>query len=224
MSKMKKVLIVLCVLMLGGVAAYAMSDVYVSGVWRYKMTVTVETPEGEISGSAVREISNSASSIKIIDLPEAGNPAKERGEAVVVDLGHRGILFALISSASDYELYEAFPYSNGGGGETTVGGIKHFNALKLGMKAALKKNIPKMVTFTDMKDPKSVVLVRGGKFNPETQKSEFVDDFEKFFGAGVRLKSVTVEITDEPVTWGIEKYLGKRCAVGPYEFKKGKTE
>ena len=45
--------------------AFAMSDLYVSGTWRYRITVEVETPEGLKSGSAVREAWASASSIRI---------------------------------------------------------------------------------------------------------------------------------------------------------------
>lgn len=29
------------------------------------------------------------------------------------------------------------------------------------------------------------------------------DHFEELFGEGVKLKSITLEITDEPVTWGV---------------------
>ena len=41
------------------------------------------------------------------------------------------------------------------------------------------------------------------------------------FGIGVTLKDVTIEMTDEDVTWGMEKYLGKRQMIGPYLFVKG---
>ena len=58
------------------------------------MTITVDTPEGVKTGSAVHEISNSKG---LFGFPDAGNPADIEGEAVVVDLGERGVLFALIS-------------------------------------------------------------------------------------------------------------------------------
>jgi len=60
------------------IAVVAMDDSYVSGTWRYKMTVVVETPEGIKSGSAVREVSNSTPWLGL-DLPEAGNPAEVSG-------------------------------------------------------------------------------------------------------------------------------------------------
>lgn len=44
--------------------------------WRYKMTVSVETPEGIVTGSAVRQMGNdTAGSV----LPEVGNTADVRG-------------------------------------------------------------------------------------------------------------------------------------------------
>jgi hypothetical protein len=39
-------------------------------------------------------------------------------------------------------------------------------------------------------------------------------DFGGAFGAGVNLKTVTIEITSDPVTWGIEKYLPWVSTVG----------
>ncbi|MEK7802217.1 MAG: hypothetical protein AAB276_07170 [Pseudomonadota bacterium] len=62
--------------------AFAMGDKVETYSWRYKMTVTVDTPEGEVSGSAVREMCNGPMS----PLSQNGNPAKVRGEAVVVDM------------------------------------------------------------------------------------------------------------------------------------------
>ena len=41
-----------------GVGYVACAEMFPSGTWRYKMTVTVETPEGIKTGSAVREVVN----------------------------------------------------------------------------------------------------------------------------------------------------------------------
>jgi len=195
----------LAILITAGVAL-AMGDLYVFGKWRYKMTVEVETPEGTKTGAAVWEVSNAYSSL-VPDFPEAGNPAEVKGEAVVVDLGERGVLFALISSQLTSEFYKVFPVPDGG--PTTVKGIQYYRSLKPGTSAPLpEKQWPKMVTFEDMDNPKSVALVRGSTFNTETQEYEQVDRMEELFGEGVRLKSITFEITDEPVTWAVvDEYL-----------------
>ncbi len=187
-----KILGVAVLLAVGVAVAAEQSDLYVSGTWRYRMIVEIETPEGIKIGSAVHEVSNSSSSIKILSFPEAGNPAEFRGEAVVVDLGKRGKLFVLVSTDSYRELYNAFPTP---AGPSTVEGIKYYNSLKVGATALLpEKAYPQMVTFKNIHDPRSVLDVPP-------------NDMAQVFGVGVKMKSIEIEITDEPVTWGIDKLL-----------------
>lgn len=187
-------------------AIFAWNIAYPSETWRYKMIVTVETPEGVVQGSAVRQMGNDAAGSFI---PEVGNPADVRGEAVAVDLGKRGVLFALISHQSDLEFYNAFPipgetFNNGG---STPEGIRYYASLPVGTKGTLNPvmppGYPKLVTFTDIGDPKSVVEAQVW----ERQKNGMFflkeDRMEQLFGQGVHLKNITLEITDEPVTWGM---------------------
>lgn len=166
--------------------ALAMSGLYVSGTWRYRMTVEVATPEGLKTGSAVHEVSNAASNVKI-GFPESGNPADFRGEAVVVDLGARGVLFALLQTDPEEIFYETFPNPNG---RSTVQGITNYNrTLSAGMRlpAALT---PRLVTFGDITDPMSVRLV-----DPK--------DLSATFGSGITLEAITLEITREQPTFGV---------------------
>ena len=44
------------VLVIGTVAALAMSDYIIPSTWRYKITIEVETPEGEKIGTAIRQV------------------------------------------------------------------------------------------------------------------------------------------------------------------------
>ena len=212
---MKKIIFTLLSLVLTVGVVYAAAAMSGTGnktySWRYKMTVTVETPEGEISGSAVREMSNST---PLISLPDVGNPASVRGEAVVVNMGERGVLFALISSDSDMEFYTAFRKLWPHGGSTPEG-IKFYSELPVGTKVELQpggfRGHPKLVTFTDMNDPKSVTLAQEWAFDRENRRYKKrlkADRMEELFGEGVKLKDITLEITDEPVTWGVvDKYL-----------------
>ncbi len=188
---MKKILLVAALLIVcGPVAAQAMGDLYVSGTWRYKMTVVVETPEGIKTGSAVREVSNSTSSIKL-DLPQATNAPAVKGEAVVVDLGKRGVLFGLISPDSYDELYSAFPIKM----PSTAEGIRYYNSLPIGAKAILPNNKLWLVTFRNINDPQSIKTVAPEKLS-------------EFFGENVMLKEIIIELTQNPVTWGsVENYL-----------------
>ena len=52
-----------------------------------------------------------------------------------------------------------------------------------------------LVTFADRDDPTSVARV-----DP--------DDLAASFGEGVKLRRITVQLTDDPVTSGIEERLG----------------
>jgi hypothetical protein len=51
-----------------------------------------------------------------------------------------------------------------------------------------------MVTFADMNNPKTVENIP-------------INDLSAVFGKDVKLKEIKVEITDEPVTWDIKKFL-----------------
>ncbi len=181
--------------------------------WRYKMTVRVETPEGIKTGSAVRQMGNE---LEGSALSQSGNPADVRGEAVVVDLGKRGVLFALISHQSDLEFYDAFPIpgQNDGQGGSTPEGIRYHASLPAGTKGILDPSeppgYPKLVTFADLNDPKSVTQVQMWERDEMGHFQLKEDHMEQLFGPGVKLKGITLDITDEPVTWGIvDKFLPK---------------
>jgi len=183
--------IILAGLVLIAGVAFAMSDIYVSGTWRYRITVEVETPEGLKSGSAVREAWASASSIRI-GLPESTSKTHVRGEAVVVDLGERGVLFGLINQGAGNEVSEAFPYTAAKG---IPDRIRHFKNLKLGSKGELAPDSVWFVAFKDINDPQSIETVNTG-------------EFEHYFGSDVHLKRIDIEITNDPVTWGaVQKTL-----------------
>lgn len=195
------------VLIIGTVTAFAMSDTNENYSWRYKMIVTVETPEGEVIGSAVRQMGND---LQGSPLSQQGNPADVKGEAVVVDLGVRGKLFALISHKSDLEFYNAFPVPSGKGGSTPEG-IKYYANLPVGTKGELNpKNppgYPMLVTFTDMNDPASVTLVQEWAQGDDGYYSLINDRMEELFGSGVKLKSINLEITDENIEWNMANFL-----------------
>lgn len=140
-----------------------------------------------------------------------------KGEAVVVDLGKRGVLFALMPGyrmGVDYGYYvvfDAFPYPPGGG-QLTSAGIKYYSHLKAGPVELQPENYPVFVRFRDRHDPKTVENLMDMKpcpspvtHIPDSSMCVSKDHFEESFGAGVHLKSVTIEMTKEPVTQGIVK-------------------
>lgn len=188
---MKKIYIsILILVVLIAAATLWLQESHPSYTVRYKVTVEIETPEGVKSGSSVWELS---AGTPLIKFPDAGNPAGRRGEAVIVDLGKRGVVFALMSDQSwENGLYQAFPTQ----APSSKRGIEYYQkTLKVGMKAEWREYKPSMVTFTDLNDPKSVKGINR-------------EDMSEAFGMGVNLKQITVEITNDPVTWNmIDKYL-----------------
>ena len=167
--------------------------------FRYRMTVEVETPQGLRSGSSVIEIKVGDPGRGPLVLPEAGTTAKVRGEAVAVDLPGGKVLFALLSKPGFTTGAAEFPYEalrpSRYSGE--YGLIKRTREMEDMQEVGVlpKSAYPMLVTFGDLTDPESAEEVD-------------MQDLAASFGEGVKLKHITVQMTDEPVTTGIEKRLG----------------
>jgi hypothetical protein len=162
--------------------------------YKYKMTVEVETPQGLKTGSAVREIVYSKSVVELPDAPGAG--AEQRGEAVAVDLPSGQTLFALLANDPYVTLQTGF----GGDSPSMLDTAKENKLVRVVKPFPTSENgnqftgYPVLVQFTDIKNPMSVKLV-----NPENTSASL--------GQGVKIKRNTIQMTDEPVTRGIEKRL-----------------
>lgn len=169
--------------------------------YRYRLSVEVETPEGVRTGSSVIEVKSRQGAA--FPGPEAGSLVEEvRGEAVVVDLGSRGTLFALLRHGDGSDgvgryAWALLPKTNGGRRETQeeIAAIKAVRG-----PVELEPHMyPMLVRFRDLSEPTSVELVEPGRLSAT-------------FGPGIRLRRITVEITDAPLTTGIGKrlnWLGK---------------
>jgi hypothetical protein len=167
--------------------------------WRYKMTVEIETPEGIKTGSAVREVDILRKQLpkEFFDEPYYVFKHKGIGEAVPVDLGHGKIVFVLLSTDLYREVWDAFNPKD----------YEAASNFPVGSRAELEAgHRPRIVTFADLNDPMSVQLVYASK-SYAAGGQDRNDHFEELFGKGVKLKSVMIEITDEPVTWGVRKHL-----------------
>lgn len=187
--------VVICIMIYG-----AWNIAFPSGSWRYKLTVQVETPEGIKTGSAVREVHGQYTG-RFLGATAGRSINLAKGEAVVVDLGKRGVLFALNSTydhGSDgghVIVEEAFPLPYSSNRDRTM--VVYYSGLEPSAPVVLSpEQYPVMVRFRDPDDPKTVEAVKPGQH------------FSEAFGEGVELKSVTIEMTNEPVTKGeVEKYL-----------------
>jgi hypothetical protein len=181
-----------------------------SETMRYRLIVEVETPEGLKSGSSVIEV-------KVVQNPDWVNPEGRgsrksyKGEAAAVDLPNGQTIFALFrtagegSDASDYP-FMAFQ-DRLSGSKNALQSVRMLRNWK-GQKSPMPRTeitlpnggtevsaYPVLVTFEDINDPTSVERV-----DP--------DDLAANFGAGYKLKSISITITEEPVTTGIENRLG----------------
>ena len=174
--------------------------------YRYRLTVEVETPEGLKTRSSVIEVKQRL----VRPGSSPANMAVERrvrGEAVAVDLPGGRTLFALLRSDNNvdwasYVMQTLAPHTDS---ETFAQQLD--NMLLLEGEIVLPRTFPPvghleersaypmLVTFGNIDDPASVERV-----DP--------DDLAFTFGDGVSLKRITVQVTDDPVTTGIEQRLG----------------
>lgn len=199
----------------GGIAASLggcgmLSDEY---AYRYKMTVEVDTPQGLKTGFAVQEQLVSKSNVDLGEL-SGKRGMRIRGEAVAVDLPGGQVLFALLCDASLIQSVLDPAWKNDWaasaqritGGDTPAGLL----AMTPGKpKGRFDKLIgyPPLVRFGDIADPKTVEEV-----DPANLAASF--------GPGVRLRRITLQLTDEAVTSGIEGRLGWLAHLENYRMDK----
>ena len=175
---------------------------YPTQSWRQKITITVTTPDGDKSGSAVQAVKWTPNPIF---KDGAAFHLSLQGEAVAVEVAPGKFLFALLSgpsgASSEYAGFIAL-YRFG----VAPVGRNEFPWAKANfesVQAARGKGpadlptalIPMLVRFRDINDPKTVERV-----DP--------NNLAEAFGQGVRLARASIEITNDPVTTGIEKRLG----------------
>ncbi|WP_294621093.1 hypothetical protein, partial [uncultured Roseovarius sp.] len=155
-----------------------------------RLTVTVMTPEGPVSGESVMgvEFRDPPDSLAVID----NFTTDGYGEAVVVDLGDGRYLFALLHGSPDglagqlreayRDIYDAHRASGYG---RYIRKVKADGTVRVLPEHAY----PMLVAFKDLSVPESVVEVPP-------------DDLESVFGAGYALDNMTIEITRAPLTMG----------------------
>lgn len=174
----KAVFSILClfvVVMLSG------CDYIIPSTWNYRITVEVETPEGVKSGSAVRQV---VALLQPQITPETHAVSyRVYGEAVVVDLGERGTLFGIIGSQD--EVFDAFPKNF----NSDVERLKYYRNLIPGKTGELPLNSIWFIRFENINDPQSIETVKAEKL-------------PQYFGGDVHLKKITIEITEDPITYG----------------------
>jgi hypothetical protein len=145
--------------------------------WYEKLTVTVETPEGDKSGSSVRW--QKLAEDMLLDRATSDFA----GEAVVVEVAPRKYLFVLLEENTPQAELIYFP------GEPPLKSTHKLNDVKGKVVDVPSNQYPLMATFGNLADPQSIEQV-------------FPNDLAAAFGSGHRLKSFTLEIVDGQVTVG----------------------
>lgn len=207
--------------LLAGGVALALPGCGVAGErlpdYRYRLTVELETPEGLQTGSSVIAVSTAVAGRNSIATPGAVSH-RVKGEAVAVDLGARGTLFALLRSEGNSDWASNVVFRFAPAVRRTLDADGKFDSaayFEAQFAAMLKRREPIELprTFPDigqLKDqPARPMLVRFADItDPRTVEKVDSDDLAASFGQGVKLKRITVQLTDDPVTTGIEKRLG----------------
>ena len=169
---------------------------------RSRLTLVVETPEGERTGSSVSQQKYSFPG----GLTKAQGYGLWRdfvGEAAVVDLGPRGLLFATLRSPDGYytDAYNAglapFPREKFRGNPAAHPPTENELAVYL-------DEVNRIKPIGDLPFNRLPLLARfGDPTNPDTAELVDPNDLAASFGAGVTLKRAFVQITDDPLTKAI---------------------
>lgn len=204
------------ILALVAVAIYATWAIaFPTHTHRYRLTIEIDTPEGVRSGSSVIEVVRK--DVRWVLIAQGRYEFRVRGEAVFVDLGGNRNVVALLAHGPNAENVdqmislpiEAYGYDKWDD-RAWAGQAKMQGSVEL--KPLL---IPTLVTFTDLDDPKTARViyptqpqeVRSDSAAPRSKSRVAVDRFAETFGPGVRFKRSWIEMTNDPVTIGVEQRL-----------------
>jgi hypothetical protein len=177
--------------------------------YRYKLTLVVDTPEGVERASSVVEVL-----FYDVSFPERGTMHKLRGGALYLELGP-GVrpLIALLTSrrqpkhTKNYIAFQkAMRWSlDAGPGDNILAELYGPRSAGLmddvariahlrGPRRINPDDLPDLVTFADVNDPKTVIEVDR-------------NNLQTTLGANIAWHEITLESTDKPVTTGIEMKL-----------------
>jgi len=149
---------------------------------RYKMTVTIETPEGENSSAVVRE---ARCSYEKSILPDQGGNLSDvvKGEAVIVKFPSNEPVFGVISESGSEARFIC----------------SHRKIDKSASLQLPRHAFPNFVRFKNLQDPNTVEAIP--YFDKKSVPSNLI------FTPGVRVISVQINFTNEPISWEIDGYL-----------------
>jgi len=166
---------------------------------RYRLTINVEVDGKVVSGSGVIQVKQSDTRGLFGSIGGFGNEVS--GDAVVVDLGTHGALFALLRGPKAgygdlggpaWMLFDAFADLL----KSETDPLPRVRLLREQHPRRVLRfdQIPMLVKFRDLNDPKSVEQI-----DPRNLGAAFA--------SGVVLRDALIEVTEDPLTTGIEVKL-----------------
>ncbi|WP_426425000.1 hypothetical protein [Bradyrhizobium genosp. A] len=172
--------------------------------YRYKLTLAVNMPDGVKRSSSV-----TGWDFWEVSIPARGTPHRIRGQALYLDLGPGARpLIALLTShlhekkhigvVWDWDGASLFSGFHGletsfGNGDALLDWAARLSHMR-GPATITPADLPDLVTFADINDPNSVIEV-----DP--------NDLQATLGPNITWNELTIDMTDEPVTKGIELKL-----------------
>lgn len=184
-----------------------------SWTWHQKITVSVSTPGGVKTASSIMQASIGEKGGWWSPAEATGAITSVSGEAVALEVAPGKYLFALLRDTPPaYEVF--FPDVPPLEIAAKLPGLPETREL-------MPSQYPMLVTFVDLDDPASVKRVDPMRLDAA-------------FGAGYRLNSISMSITNEPVQrgrikqvlpwieWSREKLLVLGGGLNPVRFKEGK--
>lgn len=169
---------------------------YPSYTWHQKITLEIKTPQGLVSGSSVTRVKYQ-SNIQFFGMGPVRS-INTRGEVPVVDLGSGKYIFALIFQEEWFPI-KAFRSVFVDKNDLKASSIYNYSGSAFEIANKFK---PLLITFDDMNDLKTA-----RKVDPENLSATF--------GEGYALNSITLEITNSPITEGkVDSLLGLINKVG----------
>jgi hypothetical protein len=144
--------------------------------WNQRLTLIIETPQGEVRGSAVTRVTKTETSGSLVLMEARGVRSKVEGEAVVVEVAPGKFLFALLSGSNEEKrdathwVYPAYQLSEAG---SYGAAMMKVQSQRFDTPVPLPpEGWPMLVTFDDITKPETVRRV-----NPA--------DLAAVFGEGV---------------------------------------
>lgn len=174
--------------------------------YRYRLTVVVDTPEGPKQGSTVIEVHTHTE-----PLPGPHIQLSAVGEAAVIDLGQRGLLFALPRGDPDLDwASQVYTYLT----PPPPKGLSTSEVASYSVDAARNSKTPiKLPRYFTTSDPSLIpsgypLLVRfQDPSDYRTLERVDPDNLAATFGTRVRLRKMTVQITQDDRERRVIRYL-----------------